>query len=68
MLKTWDVYVVRDGRPHCLGEVRERTESLARCAALHRFGIGDDPGEQAEAGDLADAIGPEDEFDVSPRG
>ena len=64
MLKTWDVYVVRDGHPHCLGEVRELTESLARCAALHRFGVGDDRSERGEAGD---AIGPDDEFEVSPR-
>ena len=64
MLKTWDVYVVRDGHPQCLGQVRERTESLARCAALHRFGVGDDPSEPGEADD---AIGPEDEFQVSRR-
>lgn len=67
MLKTWRDHVHRDGRPHYLGEVRERTETLARCAALHRYGVGDAAADAGEARFDDEAIRPDDEFDVSPR-
>lgn len=41
-MKTWNVRVRRNGRDLTLGQVHERNEELARCAALSRFGISDD--------------------------
>lgn len=42
MLLRWDVHVRREGRPQYIGEMRQRDESLARCAALSKYGVGDD--------------------------
>ena len=41
-MKDWNVRVFREGRPVMLGQVSERNEALARCAALHKFGVSDD--------------------------
>lgn len=61
MQKVWNVCVYRDGRSRYVGEVHERTEALARCAALSRFGLSDD---ETAAGE---AIRSDDEFEVSLR-
>jgi hypothetical protein len=42
MLKTFNVYVHRAGKSVHIGQVNERSEELARCAALSKFGISDD--------------------------
>ena len=67
MQKAWNVYVYRDGRSRYVGEVHERTEALARCAALSRFGVSDDGAEAGEGGPSDEAIHPDDEFELSPR-
>ena len=67
MQKAWNVSVYRDGRSRYVGEVNERTEALARCAALSRFGVSDDEAEVGEGSPGDEAIHPDDEFEVSPR-
>lgn len=62
-MKTWNVRVHRVGSSKELGQVHETTESLARCAALSKFGISED---EAEEGRLRAGIYPADDFDVSP--
>lgn len=65
-MKTWNVYVERNGRPHYLGQVDETTEEPARCAALSKFAIFDDEmfemmfGKRTREGIFSD-----DEFSVS---
>ena len=39
-MKDWKVRVFRERRPVVLGQVSERNEALARCAALYKFGVG----------------------------
>ena len=39
-MKDWSVRVFREGWPVMLGQVSERNEALARCAALYTFGVG----------------------------
>lgn len=43
-MRTWNVRVHRKDKSIWLGRVEERSESLARCAALYHFGdeIADD--------------------------
>lgn len=65
MLKRWNVYLRRQGQPQYIGEVGERDEALARCAALSKYAISD---EEIAAGDGRSpdrAIYPDDEFSVS---
>lgn len=64
-MKTWNVRVCRNGRDLTLGQVHERNEALARCAALSRFGVSEDELASGEAGDGAEAIFPDDDFEVS---
>lgn len=63
---TWNVLVLRDGLSVDIGQVQESTHEAARCAALSRFSVSED--EIAVAfytpDQLAQMIGPEDEFDV----
>jgi hypothetical protein len=66
MLKHWNVHVRREGRSICIGEVNERSEALARCAALSRFGVGEDEITAGDAPLPEEAIYPGDDFDVSP--
>ncbi len=61
----WAVSVVRAGRTVVLGQVIESTESLARCAALHRIAVCPDDGDDVHAD--GHAIFPEESFDVAPR-
>ena len=62
--KTWNVRVHRGIHgSQDLGQVRESTEELARCAALSKFGISE---EEAEDGTLRPGIYPTDDFDVLP--
>ena len=63
-MKTWNVRVRRNGRDLTLGQVHERNEELARCAALSRFGVSEDELAGGEARDGAEAIFPYDAFEV----
>jgi hypothetical protein len=63
-MKLLKVRVHREG--HSVGQVSERNETLARCAALARFGASDEEVEAGEVRALHSVIGPNEEFDVSP--
>lgn len=65
-MKVWNVRVFRDGRPVVLRQVSESNETLARCAALHRFGVSDEELAVGEADADGFVILPGDEFEVSP--
>ncbi|MBA4175317.1 MAG: hypothetical protein C0505_01935 [Leptothrix sp. (in: Bacteria)] len=65
MLKQWDVYLRQQGRPQYIGEVSERHEALARCAALSRYGVSDEEIAAGEGGSPDRVIYPDDEFSVS---
>ena len=65
-MKDWNVRVFREGRPVMLGQVSERNEALARCAALYKFGVGDDELVAGEGRRDGMAIRPDDDFEVSP--
>jgi hypothetical protein len=67
MLKRWSVYVRREGRSQYVGEVSERDEALARCAALSKYCVGDDEIAAGEGSSPDRAVYPDDEFDVSLR-
>lgn len=58
-LRRWRVVV----RGCDIGSVNERSEELARCAALSRFGFSED---EAQEGVVLDGIGPMDDFEVRP--
>lgn len=64
-MKRWNVRVLRDGRATHIGEVSESNEVLARCAALSRYGIGDDEVEAEDADPRRAAIYPDEDFEVS---
>lgn len=64
--KTWDVYVQRNERSIYIGKVTESSESLARNAALCRYGVGADEIDAGEAPAPEHAIYPQDDFSVSP--
>lgn len=66
MLRKWNVHVIREGRSQYIGEVNESSEALARCAALSRFGVGEDEIDAGEAPSRCVAIYPDDDFGVSP--
>lgn len=59
-MRTWNVRVHRKGHSTYLGTVQEKSEELARCAALSLYGTED------ENCTDEDFIGPFDDFDVSP--
>lgn len=65
-MKDWNVRVFREGRPVMLGQVSERNEALARCAALYKFGVSDDELAAGEGDKNGTAICPDDDFEVSP--
>ena len=65
-MRTWNVRVFRNGRPVMLGQVSERNESLARCAALHKFAVDDQELSLGDGSMDGMAIRPDDEFEVSP--
>lgn len=59
----WNVHVQKGPSSIYLGQVYEKNEELARCAALSRFGIAED---EPEAKGLSAArIKPDDEFSVT---
>jgi hypothetical protein len=66
MLTRWNVYLYREGRSKYLGEVSERNEVLARCAALSRFGVSEDEIAAEDVRLRSEAIHPGDDFEVSP--
>lgn len=41
-MKTWNVYITRQKQTFHLGQVQENTETLARFAALAKYGVADD--------------------------
>lgn len=41
-MKTWNVRVTRNGKELHIGQVNESDETLARCAALSRFGVSEE--------------------------
>lgn len=63
MLRKWNVHVIREGQ--YIGEVNESSEALARCAALSRFGVGEDEIDAGAAPSRCVAIYPDDDFGVS---
>ena len=69
-MKRWNVRVMRNGHAIHVGQVAESTETLARCAALSRYGLSEDEAEQMQQ-DRTDSSGaaiyPDEEFDVSPE-
>lgn len=68
-MKQWNVRVVRNGHAAHIGQVAESTETLARCAALSRYGLSEDEAEEMEqsrTGSRGPAIYPDEAFDVSP--
>lgn len=65
-MRTWNVRVRRNEREVTLGQVHERNEELARCAALSRFGVSEDELLSSEARDGGEVILPDDEFEVAP--
>ena len=68
-MKRWNVRVMRSGHAVHIGQVAESTETLARCAALSRYGSSEDEVEEMEhgrTGPRGAAIYPDEEFDVSP--
>lgn len=66
MLRKWNVHVIREGRSQYIGEVSESSEEMARCAALSRFGVGEDEIDTGGAPPRCVAIYPDDDFEVSP--
>ena len=68
-MKQWYVRVMRRGQSVHIGRVAESTETLARCAALSRYGVSEDKAEEIERNRIAPrsaVIYPNEEFDVSP--
>jgi len=64
-MKQWNVRVYRNGRAVDIGQVAESSETLARCAALSRYGVTED---DIEAGGLRPSglvIYPDEDFEVS---
>ena len=67
--KQWNVRVMRNGNAVHIGQVAESTETLARCAALSKYGLSEDEAEEMQhgrTGPRGAAIYPDEEFDVSP--
>lgn len=60
-MKTWNVRVHLPTGSVSLGQVHEKSEELARCAALHKFGIPEDE----DTDPNRRGIRFDDEFDVS---
>jgi hypothetical protein len=65
-MKQWNVAVCRDGRSVVIGQVTEQSETLARCAALSRFGVSDVEIASGEVWSPGSSIYPDEDFDVSP--
>lgn len=56
-MRVWNVRVHRGGFSRYIGTVNEKSEELARAAALSQY--------STDENDTAHGIGPDDEFDVS---
>ena len=68
-MKQWNVRVTRNGHAVHFGQVAETTETLARCAALSRYGLSEDEAEEMQQDPIdprGPAIYPDEAFDVSP--
>lgn len=72
-MRTWSVVVYRTERPGLpvdLGQVHEDNETLARCAALHKYSIADDEDpaaiEQLPFGQGPRGIRSDEDFSVYP--
>lgn len=69
-IRQWNVRVLRKGAATDLGRVAESTETLARCAALSKYGLFEDEVEEMRGNDIPPrgaAIYPDEEFNVSPE-
>lgn len=67
-MKDWLVRVCREGRFVEIGQVSETSESLARCAALSRYGVTEDDIATGGVRARGAAIYPDEDFEVSPFG
>jgi hypothetical protein len=65
-MKQWNVWVCRDRHSVLIGQVTEQGETLARCAALSRFGVSEDEIAAGEVQSQGSAIYPNENFEVSP--
>lgn len=65
-MKQWNVRVMREGQVLHMGQVAESTETLARCAALSRYGLSEDEVETGGVRPRGAAIYPDEDFEVSP--
>lgn len=65
-MKEWNASVCRDGKSIVVGQVTEQSETLARCAALSRFGVSEVEMTNGEVRFPGSAIYPDEDFDVSP--
>lgn len=65
-MKDWHVRVLREGGAVNIGKVSETTETLARCAALSRYGVGDDELAFGEVRPRGASIYPDEDFEVLP--
>ncbi|MFT3815578.1 MAG: hypothetical protein QM740_19780 [Acidovorax sp.] len=65
-MKDWRVRVVRNGGAVDIGKVSETTETLARCAALSRYGVSEDELAMGEVRARGASIYPDEDFEVSP--
>ncbi len=64
-MKHWNVRVMREGLAIHIGQVAESTETLARCAALSRYGLSEDEVEVGGGRARSAAIYPDEDFEVS---
>ncbi|WP_298434855.1 hypothetical protein [Ottowia sp.] len=65
-MKDWSVRIHRQEGSITVGQVTERNEALARCAALARYGVSEEEIAAGEVGAKDSAIYPDDEFGVVP--
>lgn len=65
-MKQWDVSVRRDWKSVVVGQVTEQSETLARCAAVSRFGVSEVEIASGEVRFPGSAIYADEDFDVSP--
>lgn len=67
-MRDWWVRVVRENGALDIGRVSETTESLARCAALSRYGVSDEELALGEVRPRGALIYPDEDFEVVPMG
>lgn len=65
-MKDWRVLVDRDGGSVDIGKVSETDESLARCAALWRYGVSEEEVAVGGVRPRGARIYPDEDFEVLP--